>query len=258
MGFFEFELTATSAGAGPSASVNYAALPSRRRGNPAQNLFARPLLPPGTTIDAVDVFGWATGATTQQWSLIVVDLAAGDVTVGTASLTATATGEMSGTLLPAAGPFTLASRQWVSIGVATSSSAWVRGAIVHYRLSAPAFVPVSPQRVYDSRIAGAKLVDGEERAISVADAIDGGPVVPAGATAVAVTLTVTLTEGAGGYVAAFPAGAPWPGTSSVNWFGPDQNLATATIVALGGDRQLTLRGGVAATHVIVDVTGYVG
>ena len=46
------------------------------------------------------------------------------------------------------------------------------------------------------------------------------------------------------------------GTSSINWFGPAQNLATTVISALGGDRQLNLLGGVAPTHVVVDLTGF--
>lgn len=37
-----------------------------------------------------------------------------------------------------------------------------------------------------------------------------------------------------------------------------QNLATAAILALGDDRQLILRGGNTATHVVVDVTAYIG
>jgi hypothetical protein len=89
----------------------------------------------------------------------------------------------------------------------------------------------------------------------VATAIGGGKVVPAGAEGVAITLTVTETEGSGGYVSARPADTPWPGTSSVNWFGPGQNLATAVVVAVTDDRRLTLRGGLQPTHV-VDVTGY--
>ena len=43
----------------------------------------------------------------------------------------------------------------------------------------------------------------------------------------------------------------------MNWFGPGQNLATTTIVALGPDRDVTLLGGANATDVIVDVTAYV-
>jgi hypothetical protein len=82
------------------------------------------------------------------------------------------------------------------------------------------------------------------------------PAVPLGATAVAITLTVTATEGAGGFVGARPAGTPYGGTSSINWFGANQNLATTVISQLGGDRTVTMHGGAASTHFIVDVTGY--
>jgi hypothetical protein len=116
---------------------------------------------------------------------------------------------------------------------------------------------IPPARVYDSRQAGDKLAPGEQRVVSLATALGGEAVVPAGASAAAITLTVTGTEGAGGYVAAFPSGGAWSGTSSVNWFGPGQNLATAAIVALGPDREVTLLGGANRTDVIVDVTAYV-
>jgi len=69
-------------------------------------------------------------------------------------------------------------------------------------------------------------------------------------------LTVTDTEGAGGFVAVRPAGTPYAGTSSINWFGPNQNIATTVISQLGGDRLLTMHGGAASTNFIVDVTGY--
>jgi hypothetical protein len=130
---------------------------------------------------------------------------------------------------------------WRELGGATSSGA---------------FHAISPKRVYDSRTsASGKLQAGEDRVISVA-ASGGVEVIPNGATAVSVTFTVTETEGAGGFVAVRPAGTPYEGTSSINWFGPGQNLATTVISALGGDRQVNLWGGVAPTHVIVDVTGF--
>jgi hypothetical protein len=122
--------------------------------------------------------------------------------------------------------------------------------------SAGAFHAVSPQRVYDSRGAGGKLADGEDRTISVAGANPGAPVVPAGATAVTITLTITDTEGVGGFVAVRPAGTPYAGTSSINWFGPGQNLATTVVSLLGGDRSLVMRGGFQPTNFVVDVTGY--
>lgn len=80
--------------------------------------------------------------------------------------------------------------------------------------------------------------------------------VPAGSTAVTITFTITQTEGGGGFVSVRPAGTSYENTSSINWFGPGQSTATTVVSALGGDRQLNLRGGAQATHVIVDVTGY--
>lgn len=122
--------------------------------------------------------------------------------------------------------------------------------------SSGAFHAISPKRVYDSRTAPAgKLQAGEDRTISVSTS-NGVEVVPTAATAVAMTFTVTETEGSGGFVAVRPAGTPYEGTSSINWFGSGQNLATTVISALGGDRQLNLWGGIAATHVVVDITGY--
>jgi hypothetical protein len=122
--------------------------------------------------------------------------------------------------------------------------------------SAGAFHAVSPQRVYDSRTGGGPLGDGDERVVSVAGPNPAVPVVPTGATAVSITLTVTGTQGAGGYVAVRPSGTPYAGTSSINWFGPNQNIATTVVSQLGGDRQLTMRGGIQPTEIVVDVTGF--
>jgi hypothetical protein len=118
------------------------------------------------------------------------------------------------------------------------------------------FVPIAPRRVHDSRLAGGKVHDGEERVVSLAHVPNGTDVVvPPGAIAAALTATVTETEGAG-YIAVFPADEAWAGTSSVNWFGPDQNLATAVISKLDPTLQVKVRGGVNPTHVVIDVAGY--
>ena len=92
-----------------------------------------------------------------------------------------------------------------------------------------------------------KLAPGEERIVPVG--------VPGGKTAV-INLTITETEGNGGYVATFPANATWPGNSSINWFGVNQNQANTTLCATDASGQIRIRGGSAATHVIVDVIGY--
>ena len=85
------------------------------------------------------------------------------------------------------------------------------------RTSAGAFHAISPAHVYDSRGAAGKLADGAERNVSVVGPNGGSPVVPFGARAVSATLTVTDTEGVGGFLAVRPAGTPYAGTSSINW-----------------------------------------
>jgi len=122
--------------------------------------------------------------------------------------------------------------------------------------SSGAFHAISPKRVYDSRTGAGKLAPATDRTVSIATS-NGVEVVPAGATAVAMTFTVTNTEGAaGGFVSVRPAGTLYENTSSINWFGPGQNLATTVISALGGDRQVILRGGEAATDAVIDITGF--
>lgn len=122
--------------------------------------------------------------------------------------------------------------------------------------TAGAFHAITPRRVYDSR-SSSKLVPDEDRTVSVANSTDGTlDVVPVKATAVTLTVTITETEGPGGFVAVRPAGSAYNGTSSINWWAPNQSFATTVITGLDADRQITLRAGSQRTHIIVDVTGY--
>ena len=122
--------------------------------------------------------------------------------------------------------------------------------------TAGSFHAIEPRRVYDSR-SGSKLVPGQDRTVSVANSTDGTvDVVPGRATAVALTVTVTETEGAGGFVAVRPGGTVYNGTSSINWFGPNQSVASMVITGVDADRRITLGAGGQNTHVVIDVTGY--
>jgi hypothetical protein len=122
--------------------------------------------------------------------------------------------------------------------------------------SAGAFHAIAPQRVYDSR-PDRKLVSGADRVISVANSTSGVvDVVPAGATAVAATVAINQTEGTGGFVSIRPDGAADNGTSSINWWGPGQTIATTVIVGLSAARQLVAKASPTPTHLIIDVTGY--
>lgn len=83
------------------------------------------------------------------------------------------------------------------------------GAQITYSELSGGFTAINPTpRVFNTRDNHApKLADGEERIVPLT--------VPAHTTAV-INLTITETEGAGGYVACFPADATWPGNSNIN------------------------------------------
>ncbi|MEY2580217.1 MAG: hypothetical protein QOE09_66 [Ilumatobacteraceae bacterium] len=124
----------------------------------------------------------------------------------------------------------------------------------------------APLRAYDSRDnAGPKIGVNESRTISLTAGKDGAGAtqiaVPPGASAAIVTLTVTETGtgvgGPGGFMKIYAAGAAVvPATSSINWFGADQNLAVNLQVPVDSAGRVTVFAGANATHFVIDVVGY--
>lgn len=123
--------------------------------------------------------------------------------------------------------------------------------------TAGALHPITPQRCYDSRKTGGKLQYNKPRSFSVARTVDGAALVPKGATAVTYNLTIIENTGKG-YLVLYPFGVARPNSSAINWTVPGASAANASLIKLGGDRQLTIvNGGVrSATHFTVDITGY--
>jgi hypothetical protein len=116
------------------------------------------------------------------------------------------------------------------------------------------FEPIAPTRVADTRSGrcGVVLSAGETREVAVAGT---GGVPGTGASAVAMNVTVTqpLT---GGFLSAWPAGSPFPGTSSVN-FGRSQTVANLVAVGIGTWGRVAIRNGSASSaHIIVDLMGW--
>jgi len=122
-----------------------------------------------------------------------------------------------------------------------------------------------PLRAYDSRTADGPLAINTPRTVSLAEGLDGAGgkhvAVPAGATGAIVTLTVTNTGsgvgGPGGFVKLYSAAVTTiPAISTINWFGPNQNLATTTQVAVDATGHVKVLAGANATDFIIDVVGF--
>jgi len=112
-------------------------------------------------------------------------------------------------------------------------------------------LPVGPVRVYDTRGGEGRLSANQQRTL-VGGALDGD-------IAHLYNVTVTETAGSAGFLAVFPGDIAWPGTSSINWFGPNQTLANNAYTFLAdGDGAIRIRAGGPAgssTHVVLDLVG---
>jgi len=141
--------------------------------------------------------------------------------------------------------------QAVTVAVRFFASAGdsVLGVTIGYLPPAQSFLPFTggPPRILDTRVTGGKLADGEERVIALGFV---------GARGAVINLTVTETEGNGGFVAVFPSNVPYPGNSSINWTTAGQNIANGVITAMDPNGQITLHGGAASTHVVIDRVGW--
>ena len=117
--------------------------------------------------------------------------------------------------------------------------------------SAGLFVPVAPNRYYDSRSAPNSIhVGGSTVAVPLTGAAFA---VPSGAAAISMNLTSDQALGAG-FVTSYPADGPFPLASNLNFVAatPVANAALVKLSAVG-----TLNTFVnVTTHVIIDVNGY--
>jgi hypothetical protein len=115
------------------------------------------------------------------------------------------------------------------------------------------YTPLGPVRSYDSRTSSGPLGPGDEIALETFLHLqDPAPL------AITVNLTVTQTVGSG-YLALFPGDSAWPGTSSVNWFGPNQDLSNNAFVFIPPeDGVIVVRGGGGAgsrAQFVIDTIG---
>lgn len=113
-----------------------------------------------------------------------------------------------------------------------------------------AYTPIAPQRIGDTRAEGAPLRSGVARTY---DPVVAGAV-PAGATAVALNVTVTEPD-APSHLTVWPAGTSKPLASNLN-YATGQTVANAVTVGLSSGGEFTLSNQFGSAHVIVDVVGW--
>ncbi|KQZ59934.1 MULTISPECIES: hypothetical protein [unclassified Lysobacter] len=129
------------------------------------------------------------------------------------------------------------------------------------------FVPISPCRLFDTRLAGGAIAANTVRSFDVTAVSDysfqGGAasncngVGAAGSFAAAVINFTTVTPAAAGYITAFPFGTTQPLAATVNYAGGDirGNLATVALDQGASANELSVYT-FAQTHLVGDIVGY--
>ena len=129
------------------------------------------------------------------------------------------------------------------------------------------FVPVTPCRIIDTRVAGGAIAANTTRAFDVAatatyagqggEASDCNGVGSAGNFAAAAINFIAVTPSAGGYITAFPFGATQPLASTLNYTAGSV-VANQAIVRLdqgAASSELSVYS-FAQTHLVADIVGY--
>ena len=173
-------------------------------------------------------------------------LAPTPVPFGVVNLPASPGGPTSATINLAT-PILIEADSSYTVSALCSAGSSVFNVQIGYLPPTQSFVPlpaaVTP-RIFDSR-GGPKFGINEERTV----ALD----LPGARTAI-INLTVTET-GSAGFVAVFPADVAWPNNSSINWSGPNQDIANGVIVRVDAAGKIKVRAS-NGTHVVIDRIGY--
>ncbi|WP_035799240.1 PKD domain-containing protein [Kitasatospora mediocidica] len=118
--------------------------------------------------------------------------------------------------------------------------------------AASKFTPTTPARILDTRNGGDAGKLGPAATLPLQ--VTGQASVPTNATAVVLNLTTTEATDSS-YLAAYPSGTAFTGTSNLN-FQPGRNTPNQVIVPVGPDGKVTIYNHSGSVHVIADVFGY--
>jgi hypothetical protein len=115
--------------------------------------------------------------------------------------------------------------------------------------------PVVPSRILDTRTGNGGYTTPVGPGVAIDLQVTGRGGVPAtGVSAVALNVTVTNPT-VGGYLTIYPAGAPLPLASNLN-FTAGETVPNRVVVKLGSNGHVAIFNGYGSTNVVVDVNGW--
>lgn len=128
------------------------------------------------------------------------------------------------------------------------------------------FVPITPCRIADTRIAGGALHSGSTKAFYVRGTTgfntqggtNGGCGVPSSATGVTANVTIPAVSSGGGYMIGWPYGLSVPHTNFVTYHTGETTTVNPTfgLSSGGADPSLDIQNQGHTAYVVIDVTGY--
>lgn len=154
-------------------------------------------------------------------------------------------------------------RRWFAVaaaGLAVVGAGWVASVSGAPAANASSFVPITPCRLFDTR--AEKPVGDRTTPLGPGEVFttpvwgsNGNCVMPTGATGVSISVAI-INPSAASYLTVFPADAPKPLSSNLNWVAgqaPTPNAVTAMLSADGRLSMFNLNGTV---DLLVDIVGY--
>jgi len=115
---------------------------------------------------------------------------------------------------------------------------------------------IGPRRVLDTRLSGPGSPQALGPGQSIAIHLAGVPPLPDGVGGVVVTVTA-VTPTAAGYLSVYPSDHTEATVSDVN-FAPGDIVPNLVVVPVGPTGDIVVRNAFGSTHVVVDVTGWIG
>lgn len=155
--------------------------------------------------------------------------------------------------------------RWAAVGAAVAVTLGAGGiGVVRAAVDSgprPVFLPITPCRLVDTRPppanVGARatpLGPGEIATFAV-HGTHGHCAIPAGAVAITTNVTITSPT-SNGFMTVFPADAPLPNSSNLNWVAGQAPTPNAVTVDLSADGRIKVFNERGSVNLIIDIVGY--